>query len=334
MTIKFFLLITFVSVMNVGCASERLYVRVTDNEGKPVSNAVVRVGFSTSNVLSGGGHSSRSKSGYAEAKTDTEGNAVVKFNCKNASFGWDVEADGYYRSNSRREQFKFDEVIVPPCFVKVVLHEHEKHGSVILWKKKNPQPMYAHGDYYEEDLHEPPKDNGRYGFDMMKYDWLPPYGKGEVADFYFVRQIGEPVSDGVWGKIVFPNKSGIYIGKQTGCKSFPSTYQADTNAVFKSNIPFIFNHTDKGEKGISFKDIINAGEYGVMRTRVVCDDDGNVVKANYSKVLGPFRFGEWCGKWVLYTPGAVFNPRVNDSNLESDPKRSYDPKLKRPLLAP
>ena len=66
----------------------------------------------------------------------------------------------------------------------------------------------------------------------------------------------------------------------------------------------------------------------------MCDDDGNVVKANYSKVLGPFRFGEWCGKWVLYTPGAVFNPRVNDSNLESDPKRSYDPKLKRPLLAP
>ena len=152
MTIKFFLLITFVSVMNVGCASERLYVRVTDNEGKPVSNAVVRVGFSTSNVLFGGGHSSRSKSGHAEAKTDTEGNAVVKFNCKNASFGWDVEADGYYRSNSRREQFKFDEIIVPPCFVKVVLHEHEKHGSVILWKKKNPQPMYAHGDYYEEEF--------------------------------------------------------------------------------------------------------------------------------------------------------------------------------------
>ena len=134
---KVLVLMVFAFVINAGCASERLYVRVVDNDGKPVSNAVVKVGFSTSNVLFGGGHSSRSKSGYAEAKTDTEVNAVVKFNCKNASFGWDVEADGYYRSNSRREQFKFDEVIVPSCFVKVVLHEHEKHGSVILWKKND-----------------------------------------------------------------------------------------------------------------------------------------------------------------------------------------------------
>ena len=105
-----------------GCASERLYVTVVDEEDNPVSNAVVYVGFSTSNVLFGGGHSSRDEGGNAMAKTDTNGVAIVKFNCTSASFGWDVVADGYYRSNLHYEQFKFDEVFVPPCFCKVILH--------------------------------------------------------------------------------------------------------------------------------------------------------------------------------------------------------------------
>ena len=141
---KVLVLMVFAFVINAGCASERLYVRVVDNDGKPISNAVVKVGFSTSNVLFGGGHSSRSKSGYAEAKTDQNGDATVKFDCKSASFGWKVEADGYYRSNLHKETFKFDEVIIPPCFGKVILKEHEKFGKEKLYKIKNPQPMYAH----------------------------------------------------------------------------------------------------------------------------------------------------------------------------------------------
>ena len=40
-----------------GCATERLYVRVLDDEGNPVTNGIVRVGFSTSHVLFGGGNS-------------------------------------------------------------------------------------------------------------------------------------------------------------------------------------------------------------------------------------------------------------------------------------
>ena len=42
---KVLVLMVFAFVINAGCASERLYVRVVDNDGKPVSNAVVKVGF-------------------------------------------------------------------------------------------------------------------------------------------------------------------------------------------------------------------------------------------------------------------------------------------------
>ena len=168
-----------------------------DSSGCPISNAVVRVGTSTSHMILGGGHRKRKSGRSYESRTDTNGIAVVKFNCSSSNFGWHVEAEGYYRSESHRDHFKGEDVIIPPAFGYVVLHEHEKEGKVILWKKRNPQPMIAHGVGYEKDEHPVPRKNGRYGFDMMKFDWLPPLGKGEVADFEFVRRIGEQVDDGV-----------------------------------------------------------------------------------------------------------------------------------------
>ena len=312
-----------------GCASERFRVTVTDGDGLPVSNAVVSLGFSAGHIVFAPGRSYDYK-----ARTDAHGKAEIIFNGRSSRFGWDVKADGYYRNGPHDETLNVEVTQVPPIFYTVTILEHEKERKVTLWKKKNPQPMIVHGVGYEEDEHRVPSKNGRYGFDIMKYDWLPPLGRGEIADFHYVRCFGDDVPDGVVGWLEFPEKCGMYTGKQTGCKNFPSTYGADTNAVYKSRITFIFDHSDDGKKGITYKDIVNEDEYGVLRTRVVCDARGNIIKANYSKVLGPFRFGDWCGKWVILTPCAVFNPRVNDPNLESDPEHSYDPKIKRPLLAP
>lgn len=316
---KEFILIALVLFVNAGCASERLYVQVTENDGRPISNAVVRVGFSTSNVLFGGGHSSRSKSGHAEARTDEKGNAIVKFNCKSDSFGWHVEAKGYYRSSSYRENFKFDEIIIPPCFGKIILHEHEKYGKTILWKKINPQPMYSYRLAEAFDVfNKVPVKNGRYGFDLKKGSWLPPLGDGEIADFYYVRNIGsEPMKDGSVAWLEFDEGGGAYFEKQTGCEEFPSTYCAKTNEIFKTRLPFMFVRKNPDSKGVDWRDIVNADEYIVLRTRAKLDSDGNVVEANYSKILGPFRFG-----YAVEARCVVFNHRVNDPNLESDCRRN------------
>lgn len=318
-----------------GCASEHLRVKVVDNYGLPVSNALIKVGFSTSHVVFGGGHKASGKNvGRAEARTDATGIGDVYFGCKSDSFGWSVSADGYYTSECQREQLEFDEVVIPPAFSYVKPKEHEKVAFVTLWRKHNPQPMMAHGIVYEDDQHLFPKENGRYGFDLMKFDWLPPLGGGEFADFYIVRKIGEDASDGIVGSLEFNENCGMYIRKQTGNKTFPSTYEADTNAVFSAKFPFIFDHADDGSRAVTYKDIINSDEYGVLRTRVVLNDNGEIVQANYSKILGPFRAGGAYRGWVIYTPCAVFNPRINDSNLESCVEQSYDPNLKRSFLAP
>ena len=299
-----------------GCASERLHVTVVDEEDNPVSNAVVRVGFSTSNVLFGGGHSSRDEGGIAMAKTDTNGVAIVKFNCTSASFGWDVVADGYYRSNLHYEQFKFDEFFIPPCFCKVILHEHEKNGKEKLFKIKNPQPMYAH---YPIERRKLPNTKGRLGFDLAEYDWLPPYGKGAVADFYVVREKDNVPDVGPYefGRIEFDVDCGCYMGKQTGSKAFPATYHADPYGSYHTNIVLkcIF-HKDLRD-WIEPLPVIGKDEYLVLRTRVVHDEKGNIVSANYSRILGEFKVNP-----SISSDEVIFNPRPNDTNLEFDPKRN------------
>ena len=107
-----------------GCASERLQVTVTDSRGHPISNALVRVGTSTSHMIFGGGRRNRKSRRSYESKTDTNGIAVVKFNCQSSDFGWHVEADGYYRSESYRGHFKGEDVIIPPAFIACAINHH------------------------------------------------------------------------------------------------------------------------------------------------------------------------------------------------------------------
>ena len=339
------------TLANIGCANEQLYVKVTDDKGRPVANATVKVGFSTSHTLFGGGHRGNANSGgKAEARTDTNGNAVVKFNCTSSDFGWHVEADGYYRSNIRKEHFKFEEVVVPPAFGYVILHEHEKHGEITIYRKKDPQPMYA---FSWEMGREAPVGNGRYGFDLQCNDWLPPLGTGKIADFYYVRERkdmgnvntllsrkkgfeifsfrngtpGWPKLGDVIGRIEFEDSCGAYVGRGTGLESFPSVYCADTNQVYLSNFP-IYIEAQQGNIWLHEGDVIGDNEYMVIRSRVKRDKAGRIVSANYSKLIGPVGFGSTVG-----IKQSVFNPRPNDTNLEFDPKRNlYQGKKGRGMI--
>ena len=310
------LLSSFLGVTLTGCASEKLRVTVVDDMGSPVSNATVRVGFSTSHVLFGGGHASHDKGGHAMSKTDTNGVATVKFNCTSSDFGWRVVADGYYRGDLHNEHFKFDEIIVPPCFVKVVLHEHDKSGNEKLFRIKNPQPMYAH---YPIERRKVPKTNGRYGFDLAEYDWLPPIGVGKIADFYLVRAVGDLPDSGEYefGRIEFNKDCGYYVGKQTGCTEFPAIYHADPNAYFQTNIVLKCIRHRESRDWVEPLPILGNDEYLVLRTRVVHDEHGNIVAANYSRILGEFRANP-----SISTAESIFNPVPNDTNLEFDKKRN------------
>ena len=299
-----------------GCASERLQVTVVDNQGNPVSNATVNVGFSTSLVLFGGGHSSQDSGGHAMAKTDTNGIAIVNFNCTSSSFGWDVVADGYYRGNLHNEHFKSDEIFIPPAFGKVILHEHEKSRKEILFKIRNPQPMYAH---YPIERRKLPKENGRYGFDLAEFDWLPPHGRGKELDFYVIRDYHALTEAGTFtvGMVEFERGCGYYIAKNNGCKGLQTAYHADTNAIFKSSMQVLCEHR-KGSHEYDYPlPLVDKDSHIVLRTRVKYDENGNMVSANYSRILGEFSVMP-----SVSVSESIFNPTPNDTNLEFDSTRN------------
>ena len=343
-------MLTFLLLGNLGCASERLHVKVVDDDGNPVSNAVVEVGVPPKTAF-WGINSRRQKGSSYHALTDTNGVAVVSFNCTGTHFRWIVKADGFYASNLNEEWFSdFEEVVVPPASSKVILHEHEKKGEAVLYRRKNPQPMYA---YSRDQERKSPIANGRYGFDLECFDWLPPLGNGRVADFYYVRarrdieNVNEAVSKGkgyrlmsfrngtpnfpvagdVVGRIEFDAKCGAYIRKCTGSENFPSTYVAETNAQYAAEIPISIK-AQKGNVWLHEGRVVESGEYMVVRSRVKCDESGNIVSANYSKLIGPVGFGS-----RVVIEESVFNPRPNDTNLEFDPARNlYQGKKGRGMI--
>ena len=331
---RLYLIIAALLFANAGCASERLCVSVTDDEGRPVTNATVHVGFEAGHVVLAEGPSR-----HYSAKTGRDGKAVVNFNGANSDVYWSVLADGFYPSGSRKEVYKIEVVQIPPLFYKVNMLEHEKHSAVTLYRKKNPQPMYA---YTKELERKSPIANGRYGFDLQLFDWLPPHGNGKVADFYYVRdrpdderdkglaKLGEsdfflfkngepgyPKLGDVIGRIEFDEKCGAYIGKQTECSSFPTLYSADPNQVYLRSFPITIRGNGGHTVWLEESDVVNGGEYMVIRSRVKCDEKGNIVSANYSKILGTMRLVGGVG-----VEETVFNPRPNDTNLEFDPERN------------
>lgn len=322
---KITVLLAVVSFGLAACASERFRVTVTDGDGLPVSNAVVSLGFSAGNVVFAKGTPH-----HYEARTDSQGKAEIKFNGKSSNVGWSVRADGYYRSGPHDEAFKVRITQIPPIFYTVTMLEHEKERKVTIWKRINPQPMYSYrlSNAFNVSAKVPTKD-GRYGFDLRLGAWLPPLGKGEEADFYYVKNSEEPLEDDSVAWLEFDTGCGAYFRKQTGCKEFPSTYCADTNAVFKSKLLFMFAQKNPKEARVDLRDIVNADEYIVLRTRAKLDVDGNVIEANYSKILGPFRFDQF-----VKTPCVVFNHRVNDPNLESDCRQNMLKKFRSNAYPP
>lgn len=342
---KFYLMFIVAFLANAGCASERLYVKVTDDNGAPVSNATVHVEFSTSYVVFGNGRPC-----HYEAKTDSSGNAIVKFNCKSSDIWWHIEADGYYRSESRKEYFRGDNVLIPPCFGYWHPYEYEKNGEITLYPIKNPQPMFS---YSQDKKVKMPIENGKYGFDLEIFDWLSPLGKGKVADFYYVRdrkdceriakllaenkthrvsvfrsdEADAPKLGDVVGRIEFEPYCGAYICTQTGNQNFPSTYRADPKAEYKSVIPIRICENN-GKLWLQEGPVVGKDKYVVIRSRVKLDEQGNIVSANYSKILGPWRVGV-----TMFSHGSVFNPVPNDTNLEFDPQKNlYQGKKGRGMI--
>ncbi len=205
--------------------------------------------------------------------------------------------------------------------------------TVSFFPMRNPQPMCSYTKHLDTmlpiDHFELVKENGietkKYmavGFDMRLGKILLP-GDGHewrlgdgTADFKIVRyHVTTNNVDTLYGWIEFAPGCGAYKMKKTGNASFPSAYEANTNANFLSKIPFEY-HCSSGrfweEKSLLTKD-----DYMVLLTRAQLVNSGAVTNCHYSKIIGEM----WAAK-DLYFNASIFNPRPNDNNLEFDMSRN------------
>ena len=91
-----------------------------------------------------------------------------------------------------------------------------------------------------------------------------------------------------------------------------SVYEADSNATYRTEFPFssYCNYKDSADYGAVR--VAEDDEYLVFRTRVVKDEKGNIVSANYGEIYGAIRTVGFFGAKAIY-----FNPTPNDTNLEA-----------------
>ena len=193
--------------------------------------------------------------------------------------------------------------------------------KVVLKKIKNPIAMYAYGT----DRIKHPKQNEFIGYDLVKHDWVSPYGKGSVSDFLFKLE-NDFISNNNY-KIKLTTK---FSNLADGLKFFSSLEQQGSHLRSANQAPLngyqselIQTMSMDPEKG--FKYSFNREEGGGYYFRGRCDGDTSD-SCLYGKIYGNIEFGK---NQLIFN--YYLNPSIGDTNIEFDPKKNLFKGFKRTL---
>lgn len=199
------------------------------------------------------------------------------------------------------------------------------YKSLSFYPKRNPQPMYAYGDMCGLKLPTTKVATTNDGVEIVKYSTVSidlkngvvvPYTEDGRPDEDFYLERYSVVTNGVknfYGRMCFRPGCGAYKGTKRDETSFPSIYEADTNAQYLSQIEFSSVRDVRTGEVVSMRHLLEENEYLVMRTRIEVGQDGQTNGWHYLKMLGPVSV-----RREFVFDQTVFNPRLNDANLEFD----------------
>ena len=269
--------------------------------------------------------------------TDRNGRCRLggKTNIGRAGCWVDDPPHGYYGGGGRSFRFKWKNLVgiwQPDNLVATIRLQRVEHPIPLFVKKvskidwKNPVGGFD-------------GTNAVLRYDLIKGDWLPPDGNGEVADMEIksayrlvdVRKVTNLLDLRLYefeNRIVFPEAgNGILeqMSRQTEGlklrKALPDGYAQEVVRRFGMK----GNPIGKNVYGEEFTDA-DENRVCVFRIRSRIDEHGNVLNAYYGKVHGDFRLQ---GDWKVGFRGVEFlyylNPTPLDRNLEWDMKTNLCP---------
>ena len=283
--------------------SVKVVYHILSEDGNPVTNVVVKTTTERDRLNISWTKPIKMKTWTVSSGND--GRAISDFTCHSGYFEVEVSADGFYPERLRDQYFA---TRLNSSNTGQIFEERNKELSITLRRIVNPVTMVVHR-FPERTF---PRRSGEFGFDLERCDWTAPFGAGRVADINLTYNLvltndGERCS----GLLSFNGSGGAYKLKKYKNTSFVSAYEADSNAIYRTEFPFssYCSYKDSGDYGAVR--VAEGDEYLVFRTRVVKDEKGNIVSANYGKIYGAIRTVGFFGAKAIY-----FNPTPNDVNME------------------
>lgn len=283
--------------------SVKVVYHILSEDGNPVTNAVVKTTTERDRLNISWTKPIKMKTWTVSSGND--GRAISDFTCHSGYFEVEVSADGFYPERLRDQYFA---TRLNSSNTGQIFEEREKELSITLRRVINPVNMEVHR-FPEKTF---PRRSGEFGFDLERCDWTSPFGAGKVADVTFKYDL--VVTNDMSrcsGSLSFNASGGAYKLKKKKGTSFVSVYEADSNATYRTEFPFSSYCSYKDSADYGAVRVAEDDEYLVFRTRIVKDDNGNIVSANYGKIYGAIRTVGFFGAKAIY-----FNPTPNDVNME------------------
>ena len=247
-------------------------------------------------------------------RTDEEGVVRVTAKSKRNDLHYSATApSGYYRTRRARYEYSHQE--------DGKWQPDNQKFEVVLKRIKNPIPMYAKGVGLVRGL-EMPELGKEVGFDLIRADWVAPYGKGRVSDLVFSME-SRFVSIYDFDcslTISFSNAGDGLIGVKKPLNQ-GSRLRLEYYAPVGGYAPVLerkaFAHSKMEPMTVGYDKEQNY----YFRIRTVLDENGEVESAHYGKIHGDIQF--WPNGKIRFR--YYLNPRPNDRNLEFDPERNLFP---------
>jgi len=279
--------------------SAKLILKVIDEKGQPLENALVR-------IAKGGA----TKKEAFKGKTNSEGYFSKIVETSDGIVGGAVIKDGYYKSNFNHSFFakKFGR-----------WQPWEKEITVIMRPIINQIPMYISDKWITI-----PELDKEIGFDLIKSDWIVPYGKGEVADFvFYVKRRYENIDEFEGTMILsFSNEfDGILEIKDDlgGIYGIGSIFRLPRFAPKGGYISNLKKSISAGSTG--WHNDKNEDSNYIFRIRSKGNENEEISKSIYGKILGDIVFDIRGTDTADIKMRYYLNPD-GTRNLEFDPERN------------
>ena len=341
---KMFVLLTVVLTVGIVIADTARFsvVVLDDKKALPIPNATVRANFSED--IGWRAWTESPKPYVVIEKTDKTGYCCIKgkTNCGRVACWIPQPPEGYYSGGGWGYRFKNKNLlgVWQPDNLVVTLRLDRVEKPIPLFVKRVELTNFRKGIGGFDGT------NSVVRFDLMKGDWLAPYGKGETADLEFKSTL--VIKDKAWFMMEPRKYDWVYfynlgtelvcLNKDDGFSVFapepcfgikirnaevaPKTRRLDLINIGR-NQKFHKNGEDWDCQ--NYKD--NYSERNIsFRIRSKYDEKGNLKEAYYGKIYGDFEIEGDEKKGVTRISFLYYlNPASLDRNLEWDMKNNLCP---------